>query len=171
MIRIIGIDPGTIKLGLSILSLENKKIEYINSYQIYLKGKSLEERMFSQGEQIEKIIKECLPLHSIALEETFISSDKIENSKGETTFKYSKDSPLMLSVSRGVVYYIAGKYGIPVFEYNNQKCKKYLTGVSTATKTMVMRACQQKWGKKFEEDESCSLAVGHAHLLTLAQTL
>lgn len=169
--KIIGIDGGTVKIGVSCLILENLRIKYIKSWQIPLKGKYLHERLYYLGVKLEEIVNEMMPLNSMSIEETFLSSDTRQNNQGEMTFKFGKESPLKLSMARGVCYYIAGKYNLPIYEISNTKAKKLLTGNSIAPKNMVIRAANQKFGGPFQEDESCSLAVGHAHLINIIKDM
>jgi crossover junction endodeoxyribonuclease RuvC len=169
MIKTLGIDPGSKKIGINILEYSNQKINLINSWQIPLYGAEKSHRLFCLGEELEKIIKQYSDIHSIGLEETFISSDTVKNKDGEDRWRYSSDSPLVLSMSRGVVHYIGGKYNIPVFEYSNQAAKKQLTGVTTATKKMVTRAAKERFKRDFGEDESCSIAVNLIHILTMIE--
>jgi Holliday junction resolvasome RuvABC endonuclease subunit len=171
MVKIIGLDPGSSKIGICVLQYSNGKIQYVNSWQIPLIGKTITERLFYQGEALEKIIQQYPGLHSIGLEETFISNDVVDGKDNKKVFRFSADSPLALSMSRGVVHYIGGKFGLPVYEYSNIKAKKELTGNSQAGKKMIMRAAQERFGKYFEEDESCSLAIGVLHMLTIIQNL
>jgi Holliday junction resolvasome RuvABC endonuclease subunit len=175
-VRTLNFDPGSAKIGACILEYSNNKINLIDSWQIPLVGRTMAERLFWQGQELEKIILKYhvssdIKLHSIGLEETFINSDVVTNSKGKNVFRFTADSPLALSMSRGVVHYIAGKYGLEVFEYSNQSAKKALTGNATAGKQMVMRAAAERFGRKFNEDESCSIAVGMIHQLTILQNL
>lgn len=167
--KILSVDPGSSKIGANILQFNNNKIEYVNSWQIPLKGKSITERLFYQGQELEKIIQQYPDLHSVGLEETFISNDIVDGKDNKKVFRFSADSPLALSMSRGVVHYVAGKYNLEVFEYSNLKAKKALTGNIHAGKKMIMRAAQERFGKYFEEDESCSLAIGVLHILTMIQ--
>lgn len=169
VIRIIALDPGSAKVGANVMELRDKQIHLIKSWQLPLEGKTKWERLYSLGIQLDEIVKQFLPFHSMAVEETFVTPDTRKTSGGETTYKFGIDSPLTLSMSRGVCYFVAGKYGIPVYEYNNQLCKKLLTGNANASKNMIMNAAAQKFNGVFEEDESCSLAVGNAHCLTLLQ--
>lgn len=169
-VRTLAVDPGSAKVGINIMDLKERQIFLVESWQLPLIGKKLWDRLYYLGVEVEKIIQKYSPgLHNVAVEETFMTSATTTNSKGESTYRFNKDSPLVLSMSRGVIYYVAGKYNLPVYEYAPTLCKKLLTGNATASKNMVIAAANTKFNGNFQEDESCSIAVGHAHLLSLLQ--
>lgn len=160
-LKILSADPGSFKVGISCLELTNQgKIELINSNQVYLEGKSLEERL----NFLYNYLNNYLSLNSvseIALEETFVAPFD----KKAGNYKFSIDAPLKLSMSRGVIWSLAGKYGIKVFEYSNGDVKKAITRNHQATKQMMMLQIGKIFGKKFEEDEADSIAIGVTHLI------
>lgn len=160
-------DPGTRKVGISILEHLDNRINYVESWQLPLKGILMSERLYYLGEELDRIIKIYPDLHSIAVEETFISPDIVKNKEGDNKFRYSKESPLALSMCRGVVHYIGGRNNLPVYEYPTTQVKKALTGNSNAGKVMVTRAAEKRFSKSFKEDEADSIGVGMAHILTL----
>lgn len=159
---ILSVDPATFKLGISRLNNANNKIQLVESIQLYLIGKTTEERL----NHLYQYLNEYLAKNSvkeIALEQTFVAP--FDNKKGG--FKFTLDAPLKLSMSRGVIYSLAGKYGLKVYEYSNGDVKKTVTGNHQATKNMIIKKMESLFGKKFEEDEADSIAIGITHLITM----
>ena len=160
-LKIVSCDPGSAKIGLSQLGLTNLgKIELINSNQIYLEGKSLEERLNFLYTYLDNYLS-INSVQEIALEETFIAPFD----KKAGAYKFNLDAPLKLSMSRGIIWSLAGKYGIKVFEYSNGDVKKAITRNHQASKSMMINAVSKIFGKKFEEDEADSIAIGITHLI------
>jgi crossover junction endodeoxyribonuclease RuvC len=159
-LKILAGDPGSNKVGISCLSLSLGKIELINSNQVYLEGKSLEERLNFLYNYLDKYLSSN-PVQEIALEETFVAPFD----KKTGNYKFTLDAPLKLSMSRGIIWALAGKYGIKVYEYSNGDVKKAITRNHQASKKMMMNQIGKIFGKKFEEDEADSVAIGVTHLI------
>lgn len=159
-LKILSADPGSNKVGISCLSLSSGKIELINSNQVYLEGKSLESRLNFLYNYLDNYLS-LNPVSEIALEETFVAPFD----KKAGNYKFTLDAPLKLSMSRGIIWALAGKYGIKVFEYSNGDVKKAITRNHQASKKMMMDQVSKIFGKKFEEDEADSVAIGVTHLI------
>jgi crossover junction endodeoxyribonuclease RuvC len=162
MTDVIGIDPGSAKIGLSRLTSSDNKIQLLESLQVYLIGKTTEERLnhlyqFTDNYLIQHPVKE------IALEETFVAP--FDNKKGG--YKFNLDAPLKLSMARGCIWSLAGKHYARIFEYSNGDVKKTATGNHQATKNMIIKKMSSIFSRKFEEDEADSVAIGITHLLTM----
>ena len=72
-LKILSADPGSFKVGISCLELTNQgKIELINSNQVYLEGKSLEERLNFLYNYLDNYLS-LNSVSEIALEETFVA--------------------------------------------------------------------------------------------------
>lgn len=158
--KIISIDPAQSKLGISLLEETDNKIKLIDSNQLYLIGKTIEERLAHLYQWLDNYVNVNKPTEA-ALEETFVAP--YDNKKGG--YKFTIDAPLKLSMSRGVVYSICGKYGIKVHEYSNGDVKKCSTGNHQATKSMIIRKMSEIFKRPFEEDEADSVAIGITHLV------
>lgn len=158
--KTIGIDPAVFKIGCSTLALNLGKIELINSNQVYLEGKSLESRLNFLYNYLDNYLS-LNPVSEIALEETFVAPFD----KKAGNYKFSIDAPLKLSMSRGVIWALAGKYNIKVFEYSNGDVKKAITRNHQASKKMMIDQISKIFGRKFEEDEADSVAIGITHLI------
>lgn len=167
--KILSVDPAQVKVGISLLREETNRIKLLDSNQVYLIGKTTEERLAHLYQWLDEYVNLNKP-SEIALEETFVAP--YDNKKKE--YKFNLDAPLKLSMARGVVYAIAGKYGIKVYEYSNGDVKKTATGDHHATKSMIIKKISEIFKKylddnnrkSFEEDEADSVAIGITHLIT-----
>lgn len=148
------------------IAIIDNKINVINTFQEKLKGKTKELRLSYLykfiNEYIEsKLLKEGgeLWVDDITTEKTFLARGK----------KINADAPLSLSMARGVIYAIAGKYNLNVIEYDHATHKKDLTGDGGAKKTQIIRAVQTKLGRTVQEDEAMSVSIGYCRLLHFYQ--
>lgn len=155
-------DPGSHKLGIARLNNNNNKIQLVESIQLYLIGKTTEERLNHLYQYTDNYLS-INKVKEIALEQTFIAP--FNEKKGG--YQFNLDAPLKLSMSRGVIYSLAGKYGLKVYEYSNGDVKKTVTGNHQATKNMIIKKMESLFSKKFEEDEADSIAIGITHLITM----
>lgn len=170
--RTIGIDPGTDKIGMSDIAIIDNKICVINTFQEKLKGKTKELRLWHLYNFIESYLAGvCLDslkgsvyesINDITTEATFLARGKK---------KISADAPLSLSMARGVIYAIAGKYNKNVVEYDHATHKKTLTGDGSAKKPQIIRAVQIKLGKIVQEDEAMAVSLGYCRLLNYYQEI
>lgn len=158
---ILSIDPGTIKIGISILSEKNNKVTYLTSSQVPLKGKSLEERLYYFFEFLDSYVCENINrIKEIALEDTFISDQKKNNK-----YKYNKNAPLKLSMARGIVFAIAGKYDLKIKQFLPGRIKKVVTGNYQASKKLMIKTINKLFNRSFEEDEADSIAIGITYIV------
>lgn len=158
--KVISLDPGSNKVGVSLLQESDNRVKLLESNQVPLIGKTTEERLAYLYQFLDNFVNLNKPTEA-ALEETFVAP--YDNKKGG--YKFTIDAPLKLSMSRGVVYSICGKYGIKIHEYSNGDVKKCSTGNHQATKSMIIRKMTEIFKRPFEEDEADSVAIGITHLI------
>lgn len=162
---IIAIDPGVHKIGAAILHEDSNKIKLDESHQLPLKDKSLEKRLAFLYENVENLIKKYPSITQMAIESTFVQ--KQEQNQGTAESKqYSIDAPLKLSMARGALYCIAGKYNIECFEYDNRKVKQMVCGNANCGKPDMIERMSKMFGKQMQEDESFSCGIAICHILT-----
>jgi len=159
--RILSLDPGTEKGGLGLFKEEDSKIELLESRQVPLKGKNLSDRLAYYYAYLDEFLNKEPDVKVIALEKTFVAPP--DKKTGE--YKYDIQSPLKLSMARGVVYAIAGKYNITVYEYMPGDVKQTITGNYHANKKMMIRQINKTYNKEFEEDEADAIGIGITHFL------
>lgn len=158
--KIASVDPGGLKCGISLLQEIDNRVKLLESNQIYLIGKTLEERLAYLHQWFDNFANLNKPSEA-ALEETFVAP--YDNKKGG--YKFNLDAPLKLSMARGVIYSVCGKHNVKVFEYSNGDVKKMATGNHQATKSMIIRKMSDTFKRKFEEDEADSVAIGITHII------
>ena len=147
--KVIAIDPGYDRVGVSILEKKDNKEQVIFSECFYTdKKKNINDRIYSIGVRINQLILEYKP-HYLAIEGLF----------------FSKNVKTALSVAeaRGVIIYQAYLNNIPVYEYTPNQIKVAVTGYGSATKKdiffMVSRLVKIDDRKRID-DELDAIAVG-----------
>lgn len=154
--RILGIDPGTLIMGYSLIEvvdnnpkiLHNGVIKTAGFKDHYLKLKQIFIRT-------QHLINEYLP-DELAIESPF----------------YGKDIQAMLKLGRaqGIIMGIALEKDIPVFEYAPLRVKQAITGMGRASKEQVAFFLKQIFKKDElpkELDATDALAVAVCHYLQL----
>lgn len=159
--KILSLDPGTEKGGLGLFKEENSKIELIESRQIPLKGKDLEDRLAYYYSYLDEFLSKEPDVKAIALEKTFVAPP--DKKTGE--YKYDIQSPLKLRMACGVVYAVAGRHKIKVYEYMPGDVKQTITGNYHANKKMMIRQISKTYNREFEEDEADAVGIGITHYL------
>ena len=121
--RIMGIDPGTNRMGYGIIEIENNKAKCLVMGDIELgKLHDAYEKLHRIFERISGLIAEYRP-EEVALEAPF----------------YGKNVQSMLKLGRaqGVAMAAALHAGLPVFEYAPRRIKQSITGIGSAAKEQV----------------------------------
>ena len=155
-IRILGIDPGSIKTGYGLIEYSGKRTIHITSGYIKLNTKnSLSDRLLLLSVKLRELIKEYKP-DCAAVEKIFYSKNA--------------QSALTLGHARGVILLKLAEHKLPVNEYPPLKIKQTVVGVGRADKNQVnhMVKILLNLQKMLQEDEADALAVAItcAHLRT-----
>lgn len=148
MSKIFAVDPGTLKLGWSVLH----KGKLLDSGAIELNPKlDVNTRVSMMAQEISKLFAKHEP-HHLAVEEAFYAKN---------VQSYGK-----LMMARGAIIAIAIARGMTVHEYAAKKVKESFAGTSTANKDdMVRMACLQ-FGLKagdITEDQADAIAIAVTH--------
>ena len=152
MIRILGIDPGSVKTGYGIIESNGQQSRYIDSGYIKLSGNAFPSKLGQIFSQLNSIITETQPDH-MAVEQVFLSKNAA--------------SALKLGHARGAAITAGVHLDIPVFEYSAKAVKQSAVGYGAASKEqiqhMILRLLNIR--KVLQEDEADALAVAlcHAH--------
>ncbi|MFH1749878.1 MAG: crossover junction endodeoxyribonuclease RuvC [bacterium] len=126
--KILGVDPGTARLGWGVLEYTDNKFKVWGCGCIQTKSTQADaERLFYISEKLEKIIKKYKP-EIVAVEELF----------------FSKNIKTAISVAqaRGVILSIAYKHNLEIKEYKPTQVKQAVTGVGNASKEQVQKMVQ-----------------------------
>lgn len=146
--RVLGLDPGYGRLGVALVAREGGREALLYSTCLTTEKESpFDTRMRELGEKIEKIIKKERP-DAVALERVFLAKNK--------------KTAMGVSEVRGMLRYIAGGHGIPLFEYGPGEVKIAITGYGASDKraveNMVRRLISIPPGKRLD-DEMDAIAI------------
>jgi crossover junction endodeoxyribonuclease RuvC len=123
IMRVLGIDPGTLTSGYGIVSEEDHKLFHIVSGGISPSAKQpFPKRLKKIYEELERIIEKYKP-HVVVVEDLFVS--------------HNIKAALKLGHARGVAILAAVNAGIPVFEYAPTEVKQAVVGTGKADKKQV----------------------------------
>ena len=148
---IMGVDPGLNKTGWGVIRNLNSFDEYIDHGVIVTRKKdNLGQRLNKIYEGLLKIAKKFSP-GNIAIEKIF------SNTNPETTIKLGK--------ARGIVFLVAARNEIDIFEYAPNTIKKNLVGYGHANKYQMVKMLSRIYPdiKVDSDDAADALAVAICH--------
>ena len=149
---ILGIDPGTLIMGYSIIEVTGQFVVMKEMHVLKLSGKkSNPERLQLIHKKVEELIKKFGP-HEFAIEAPF--------------FGKNVQSMLKLGRAQGVAIAAAISAGLTVTEYSPKKVKQSITGNGNADKVQVWKMLKQLLTLKEEPqyfDATDALAVAVCH--------
>ena len=149
---ILGIDPGTLLMGYSIIQVTQGKMIMKEMHALKLSGKKdNHERLHLIHEKVTQLIITYRP-HEFAIEAPF--------------FGKNVQSMLKLGRAQGVAIAAAISAGIPVTEYSPRKVKQSVTGNGNADKEQVWKMLQQlldlqEQPQYFDATDALAIAVCH----------
>ena len=151
--RIIGIDPGSIKTGYGVIDYNGSSTSYVTSGVIDAKKDSFNNRLKIIFESLAEIIREHKP-DQMAVETVFVHKNA--------------SSALKLGHARAAAICASFESNINIFEYSPREVKLSTVGTGKAEKEQVMEMVKLILSikqVKLNLDESDALAVGicHAH--------
>lgn len=149
---ILGIDPGTLFMGYSIIAVTGRKISLKEMQVLKLaRQKDNHERLRLIHVRITELIREFSPT-DFAIEAPF--------------FGKNVQSMLKLGRAQGVAIAAAMHAGLPVTEYSPKKVKQSVTGNGNADKIQVWKILQQLLDIRDEPesyDATDALAIAVCH--------
>jgi crossover junction endodeoxyribonuclease RuvC len=122
MTRIIGIDPGSRVTGYGIIDQQGRRIRYVASGCIRVKGDAIAERLGAIFDGVNRIIEEYGP-EEMAVERVFMNKNA--------------DSALKLGQARGAAICAGVTRAIPVSEFAARAIKLAVVGKGGAAKEQV----------------------------------
>lgn len=161
MARILGIDPGLLHTGWSIIESVGNARKYIASGVILPKKTGeLAERLAIIFNEVSKICESFSP-DEASMEITFVN-------KNPTT-------TLILGHARAAAMVAISTHNIPIFEYEPNKIKKILTGAGHADKTavdkMVRILLPGANPKTPDESDAIAIALAHSNISKIQRLL
>lgn len=145
---ILGLDPGTTRIGFGLVRKEGNKLSLIKCGVIEPKPKLPEERLLELEEQLSKLIRANKP-SLIGLEKLYFSKNK--------------KTALIVSEARGVMLLICAQAKVPVLEFNAADVKRAVAGDGHCDKkTLAKMACLTLGVKNIPGPDDVSDAVALA---------
>lgn len=153
LIRILGIDPGFDRLGVSIIDKKGSLETLVHSECIMTsKNDAFEKRLVHIGTKLEDIIKEYKP-HDLAIETLF--------------FTTNQKTIITVSEVRGICIYLSHLHKMSIFEYSPPQIKLAIAGHGRATKQdvemMVKKIIKQPIAVHTLDDEIDAIAIALTH--------
>ena len=144
MVRILGVDPGSRKVGYGILECHARQINYVSSGVIRVKPVAHAQRLLQIYQCIQSLIMQYQP-HEAAIEQVFVCKNV--------------SSALKLGQARGAI--LVACAGLAVFEYAPRAIKKALVGYGQADKLQMQAMIKQVLNLSAhpQEDAADGLAV------------
>lgn len=154
MTRILGIDPGLLHTGWSIIDSKGAERHYVASGVILPKTTlSLPERLTEIFRGVTDLCEKFSP-DVCSIEITFV------NQNPKTT--------LILGHARAAAIVAVANCGIPIFEYEPNKIKKALTSAGHADKEQVYKMIKillpMANPKSSDESDAIAIALAHANM-------
>jgi len=153
-IKIIGLDPGTLKMGYGILSARPHSVTWIDSGVLASSRTSIGERISELNYSLKKIFQKHKPDHC-AIEKVFLGKNP--------------RSAFALGHAFSISLLNAHQYSCKVFEYETKVVKKSVTGAGSASKESVAFMTKNILKVKKDitpMDQSDALAVALCHAYT-----
>jgi crossover junction endodeoxyribonuclease RuvC len=154
MTRLLGLDPGSRRLGWGAIEVDGSRIVHLGHGTIVAPERHpLPERLVLLHDELEKVLGRVEPV-SIGLEQVYTG----RNPK----------SALTLGQARGVVMLCVGRRGLELAEYAPAEIKVAVTGNGRSAKSQIARMLERLLAVDLAdagEDSTDALAVAvcHAH--------
>lgn len=149
--RVIGIDPGSIRLGVAVVERSGSSLRRVHSEVVRCGNGPLPGRLAIIYDAIRRVCADFTPTDA-AIEGVF--------------HQKSAQSALVLGHARGVAMLALGHAALPVHEYAPALIKKAVTGRGRADKAQVAAMVELMTGKvdAATADETDAIAVAICHL-------
>ena len=156
MMRVLAIDPGTIKMGYGVL--QGEPVPVAEDYGVVALPKTmlLEERLYQLYTHVRNMISVFSP-EVVAVEKPFIG-------KGERQFI---GPAIAVGQAQALVLIGAASAGLPVYQYSPAEVKRAVADYGAASKEQMQRALAATLGLPTlpESDAADALSVGLCHLI------
>lgn len=149
IMRVIAVDPGYDRLGVSVLELIEGKESLVYSDCIETnKDDDLNDRLFDLGNQFFDLLQKFKP-DCLAIETLF--------------FNKNQKTAIGVAAARGMLIYLAKQAGCSVYEFGPQEIKIAITGYGKSDKKAVIDMLHRLVSglpEKALDDEYDAIAVG-----------
>ncbi len=167
---ILGIDPGTARLGYGLVEIKEKREEirkdgrrdgmkFVTAGCLVTKMETpMGERLFFLQEEVGKILLKYRP-DVMAIEQLF--------------FGINSRTAMAVGQARGVVLAVAARHKVPIFEYQGLSVKFALTGFGRSDKKQMQESVRQHLGMRKiikPDDAADGLAIAITHHLKTSRS-
>jgi crossover junction endodeoxyribonuclease RuvC len=152
LLRVMGIDPGSVITGYGIIETDGARSFYVAHGHIRVKGDSFPEKLGYIHQQLSAVLEQWQPAE-VAVEQVFLSNNAM--------------SALKLGQARGAAITAVVTRNIGVSEYAARLVKQVVTGSGSADKlqvqTMVKALLQINRTLQVDASDGLAIAICHAH--------
>lgn len=151
-VRVLGLDPGSVRTGYALVDVDGPRVAYLVSGAIRAQGESLAERLQEIFAGVDRLTQEFRP-DEVAIERVFMHRNA--------------DSALKLGQARGAALSATFAARPRVFEYAPREVKLAVVGTGSAQKDQVQLMVKRllNIAGPLAEDAADALAIAlcHAH--------
>lgn len=122
--KILGIDPGSARMGYGLIESSAGKLTYIAAGTVEASGKSVAEKIVRVGTELERLIQDFKPDRA-GVEKLF--------------FAKNQKTALEVAEARGVIMFLLRKSGTATVELAPNEIKAAVTGYGSADKAGVAK--------------------------------
>ncbi len=154
IVRVIGIDPGTLHLGWGVVEHQGQKLTHVASGILDMKSETpLALRLLDIERGLSAVLEEYTPT-AASVETLFFHKDAQAAAK--------------LGHARGVVLFVLAKHQVPISEYQPARVKRTLTGRGHAEKEQVAMMVRAVLGLATipgtDATDALALAITHSRV-------
>lgn len=149
--RILGIDPGSIRTGYGIIEIKGSaQFTCLTHGHIFARGKDVSMRLLQIHQGLMEVIQIYQP-NEAAIEQVFIN--------------HNPQTALKLGQARGAALVAAAGYALPLAEYSPRKIKQSVVGYGAAAKAQVQQMIKTllKMPETPQADAADALAIALCH--------
>ena len=147
---VLGIDPGTVRVGYGVVSSEGGRFSHLASGLFFIPATDLIDRLVCLDRELQALLREMKP-EIAGVEQVY--------------FYKNQKTAIEVAQARGVVLCALGRAGVPVVHLSPPEVKLGVTGSGSADKKAVARMVAQFLGESLEgkiDDVTDALAVAIA---------
>jgi len=148
--KILGIDPGSTRIGYGIIKKENRELKFLRAGLLKIEAKGKNHRLLDLEKSFSKLLEKEKP--------DLVAIEKLYFAKNVTT-------ALEVAQSRGILTLLIIKHKIPIIELTPLEVKQNLTGYGRADKKIVAKMAAKILGIekiKGYDDASDAIAIAIA---------
>ncbi len=153
VVRILGIDPGSMNLGYGVLEVTGNRVSYVDHGVLSNSKLGPNQRLAFLRSEIDQILQEYKP-QMASVEKIFLGKNP--------------QSVFRLGLARGVAISCLALQNVKIFEYAPTKMKKAITGSGHAAKPIVAQAVKNllslRQDLQFDAADALGLAYLHARV-------